>query len=239
MSGETGSRRRTRTGSKDDLSLMLPPAGSQGWVSQAPRPLHNITPRPSSALSVSALPSRSPTRSHFKHRRTLIDGMVGPPPDRVDADRDPALLKRQRVLNELLDTEKRFVTVLDVLESEFRVPLLQRHLLSGEQVEQLFANIHDIRRLHKSFLLRLLLLATPSSPAPFHSSDVDKRLFRHCMDLPSLFQEYARQAFIVTVYCKAHALAQSNQLLPTWLQKHSSFADFVKVSFSPSLPRMT
>jgi hypothetical protein len=71
---------------------------------------------------------------------------------------------RRRLVAELVETEASFVAGLDEMHDRFVVP--QTAVLSAEEVETLFANVEEIRDLHRGTLAQLRHVTASGHPHP-------------------------------------------------------------------------
>ena len=70
--------------------------------------------------------------------------------------------EKQKVINELFHTELTHVRHLQVLEELFSVPMRNEHIMSKEDLDTLFPNLSEVRRMLRTYwvLYRKITLIT-------------------------------------------------------------------------------
>ena len=59
--------------------------------------------------------------------------------------------EKQKVINELFHTELTHVRHLQVLEELFSVPMRNEHIMSKEDLDTLFPNLSEVRRMLRTY----------------------------------------------------------------------------------------
>ncbi|KIM31655.1 hypothetical protein M408DRAFT_327129 [Serendipita vermifera MAFF 305830] len=103
-----------------------------------------------------------------KPRRTRPSSLQ--PPPKVTAPVPGTVIKRRKVLRELLDTERTYVDGLEFINEHFLSPLIKasmegKPLISPGQMSSIFSNFVDMLGFHQSFYATLSSVVGPHVPA--------------------------------------------------------------------------
>ena len=139
---------------------------------------------------------------------------------------DPKPCKEQLIINELLETEKKFVNTLKILETVFVKQLRKKQVLSNEELEKVFSNSAAIYQLQSNFLARLLYVTDPS----VHCAPNENDVFYQCNTISEIFEEYAKYANIFITYCTNHSELVSKKHLKQLQQSNARFEKFLQVT---------
>ena len=134
--------------------------------------------------------------------------------------------KQVQITRELVDTEKKFVHILTVLETFFIKPLQDKSIISQEKIEKIFGNLSEILKVQSNFLEQLLFILYKTKPS-FDNSDYP---FDDCTTIATLFDRYASHAQLFANYCSSHSSLLTKKELNIFLKEDKEFADFISVS---------
>ena len=73
------------------------------------------------------------------------------------------LMRREKCIQELLDTEEGYIRDLGVVSTDFRATLLRRRIITHEQAGVIFGNIDQVRQLNEMFFAVVFNSARPYS----------------------------------------------------------------------------
>lgn len=203
---------------------------------ERPRTLHR-----SSSTSYNKSMRVSKIVSLEKEELTPVPGAVGFLSQKISSKDDLSLInnnklarepkykdknwQRIQVVTELVETEKKFVGILTIIETFFKVPLKERGIVSEEIIDSIFSNIHEIRRLQNYFLDQLLFI--------IHSVPIDDpktNPLSKCKTLSQLFCKYSTLASIFSRFCSSHSSLHSQKIIPNLIKNNAQFESFINVS---------
>ncbi|KAI8388809.1 uncharacterized protein BYT42DRAFT_561317 [Radiomyces spectabilis] len=124
-----------------------------------------------------------------------LNSLLAPPPNSLRHYKQS--LRRQHVINELIQTERDYVLDLQHLVEVCFQTLLQQPWISREHKQAIVRNADDLLILHKNFLVTL-----ESSP-----SHIDKE--KECRHIANVFLEMGEHFMVYTHYCDLHDEAWS------------------------------
>jgi hypothetical protein len=121
--------------------------------------------------------------------------------------------KTSPVLQELIQTEKDYISRLELIESVFLKEIRERQLLTHYEVVSLFSNIEDLLPINRSLLVDLLKLQeAPDS-----------------ISVGELFQNHANKFRAYAAYCTNQP--NIHELLQQYKVDNPEFANFLKKAF--------
>lgn len=137
--------------------------------------------------------------------------------------------KYKKVLNELIETESKFVNILSVIHNYFAKPLKEKQILNNQEIEMIFSNYFTIYKLQTNFYKKLISLKGNNFIRNKIIENFEDLHFTTCETIPQLFVEYSKQCSIFTVYCSNHSELVTKKIITNLQASNKKFNKFLQV----------